>query len=36
MLSGRVGECEPLEISFLPKPFENHELLALVRQMLAG
>ena len=36
MLSGRVGEGEPEQISFLPKPFENHELLTLVRQMLAG
>jgi CheY-like chemotaxis protein len=36
MLSGRVGESEPEEVSFLLKPFENHELLTLVRQMLAG
>ena len=36
MLSGRVGENEPEQISFLPKPFENHELLTLVRQMLVG
>jgi two-component system response regulator ResD len=36
MLSGRVGGCGPQEISFLAKPFENHELLTLVRQMLAA
>lgn len=36
MLSGRVGHAEPEHVGYLPKPFENHELLTLVRQMLAG
>lgn len=36
MLSGRVSDTEPREVGTLPKPFENHELLSMVRQMLAG
>ena len=36
MLSGRVGQSESEQMSVLPKPFENHELLSLVLQMLAA
>jgi CheY-like chemotaxis protein len=36
MLSGRVGTRELDDVRCLPKPFENQQLLMLVRQMLAG